>query len=130
MVLVGVIAGVVAIGATYAKGAVRGETGYIFDGADVCQTNALGKVTADMLEEYSALLYKLHAAGGYDLDNEDMARGKELEKVCGEIEGNQMVRVLLVDGDYILVEFAETVAAGYFYPYITHVINFTAGQPL
>ncbi len=113
-----------------AEAAVRGEAGVISNWSNVCQFREISPQKVDLLEEYSALMTRLHAAGGYILDDESMMRGIELEKVCGQTEGAQKAHVILVDGDFILVEFDTTVQAGFFAPYLTRASNFTAGQPL
>ena len=109
MLLVGLIAGMLALGVTFTKdaeGAERGDRGTLAAGVSVCEVDYIGPITVDMVEDNHRISTIISEKGIEALSPEDYTRGAELFfGQCGATAVEYHVVIFKVDGDYALMVF-------------------------
>lgn len=121
MLLVGVIAGIVALGAMTARGQEYQNvplykpfsmgTGVIVEGAELCFSPDLSQPTVDLLNTWQRLVNELEAyeRGGAAMNEEDANYAQTLADVglCATVAEYYDITITQATEGYVLVNFAE-----------------------
>ena len=109
MLLVGLIAGMLALGSAFTKdaeGAERGDRGVLPENTSLCQVNYIGPITVSMVEDNHRIATIILEKGIESLSYRDYTRGAELYfGQCGSVAEPYHVIIFRVDGDYALMVF-------------------------
>jgi hypothetical protein len=120
MILIGIIAGVLALGATLTKGQEFENTplykpfsmgtGVIVEGAELCFSPDLSQPTVDLLNTWQRLVNELEAyeRGGAAMDEEDANYAQTLADIgmCATVAEYYDITITQATEGYVLVNFA------------------------
>ncbi len=110
MLLIGAMAGLVALGATCTKdaeGAERGDMGFLNEGTHFCTATQITPKSVEKYEAHSTIIEKLEELGFESLTEEERQKGWYYQELagCGTLAVPYQVILFKVDGDYALMVF-------------------------
>lgn len=112
--ILAVIIGLVWIlGAEVANSAEVGDTGFITEDTNLCHAHVITPQTIDGLEQWSALVVRLEAAGGaIFLSEDDNALGERLVQWCSTLAEGYPVFLFAIEGEHALIKWDPSLDFG------------------